>query len=263
MVKITEQEIKRRLRELKELLKLKPSSRENWIEYCELLEYLDVPGEEIVNAYEEAYSACCGDSGLRTLLAMAHCEFGCLNRAIELVANSELAEDHLVLADGYLRNEKPEAAVQAARHAVAKEPEFDEAHKLLGKSLQACGRLKDALESLITSTEIDPNCGANWQALGECYLEIGNHEEAFKALKRAVSLPEWNGWTQLWYAQACWNTERLEEAELAFRQGLEDFTEFPRANEWFADFLESQGRVREASEQRQLAALKRIDFPHK
>jgi Flp pilus assembly protein TadD len=101
-------------------------------------------------------------------------------------ATQRAAKDYLteglLLAGG---GGQDEAAAKAFRKAIALEPNWAEAHSLLGSVLDRAGNYKEAEVELRKAVTLKPDYAEGWNYLGQFLKERGRTQEAQEAFRKA------------------------------------------------------------------------------
>jgi tetratricopeptide (TPR) repeat protein len=80
------------------------------------------------------------------------------------------------------------AAEARFREAIARDPNFADAHANLGNLLRIQGHLQDALAHNRLAAELAPNRLEMFEGLGQTLTLLGDHDGAIAAIERAVAL---------------------------------------------------------------------------
>ncbi|QDU36819.1 TPR repeat-containing protein YrrB [Maioricimonas rarisocia] len=119
-------------------------------------------------------------------------------------------------------------AIEAAREAVGRAPQSDEAWGQLGMTFLAHGLRDEAEVCLLKAAEIDPS-DPRWPYL--LIPEKGSIDPALaeKRLREVIALDARPPVPRLRLAELLWKQERLEEAEEIFREVAEQYPDIGRA----------------------------------
>ncbi|MDG2049327.1 MAG: tetratricopeptide repeat protein [Myxococcota bacterium] len=88
---------------------------------------------------------------------------------------------------------KPAETLAAWRRAVELDPELPAARRGLGQALMGAGQVQDARIQLEKAKALDDSETANWLALAELELQLGQQADAKASLRRAIELDPYDG----------------------------------------------------------------------
>jgi serine/threonine protein kinase/tetratricopeptide (TPR) repeat protein len=135
--------------------------------------------------------------------------------------NSSLPEVHFSLGQVYTVTGKSAEAVGELKQALELAPNSDDGYRRLGLAYKSLGNKAEALQAFQHAIDANPFYWFNYNTLGNAYFQFGDNEHALKAFQRvtelAPNLP--NGWTNVGSVQhqlGKWN-----ESVPAFRKALE------------------------------------------
>ena len=137
-------------------------------------------------------------------------------------------------------------ATMAFRDALARHPEFAEAHYRLALILKKQQNVAEAVEHLRHATRIAPGYGAAWAALGSFALKAEDFGLAKCAAEKAVRLMPENLVARIALALALNFLDRHEEAIDALRQALRIKPDFIEAWDMLGLAYQQAGRLDEA-----------------
>ena len=220
-------------------LESEPTNGQFWLEYGDFVdEEYDIP-DEVVLAYENA-ARLLPNRDLRLRLGDAYVKAGKANVGLALIKESVLsnprAHGFCFLADAYLRLEDFNSAKEAAEQSIILDPQFEEGYYLLGEAMRHSSR-QAAIGHFRTAIELDDDYALAWQALGrELAANDDTIPDAILALRKAIELNPNDGWAMAFLANSLWRIDRIEEAELWYRQGTSVLPDCPEIKRWFEQF---------------------------
>jgi len=103
-----------------------------------------------------------------------------VKEASDKAAKAYLQEGLLQAGEG-----RDAEAAAAFRRALAIEPDWAEAHSLLGSALSRAGDLREAEAELRKAVQLKPDYGEGWYFLGEFLKANGKDREAQEAFAKA------------------------------------------------------------------------------
>ncbi|MGD1705185.1 tetratricopeptide repeat protein [Dapis sp. BLCC M229] len=107
--------------------------------------------------------------------------------------NIEDIETYIVVAETYLKQKKWEQAISTSQKIISIKPE-PKAYKIIGNSLQAMGKLPEALDWYKKALEIKPDFGEVYANIGTIFAQQKQWEEAIKSYRRAIAIkPDFAG----------------------------------------------------------------------
>ena len=107
-------------------------------------------------------------------------------RALAVEPNMPAALSNLGVALYELKDY--EEAARAQRKAIAAKPDFAEAHSNLGNALHALRRFDEAVAAYRRAIALNPNYADAWANLGTTLHHSGSFDEGISALRRAIAL---------------------------------------------------------------------------
>jgi len=128
------------------------------------------------------------------------------------------------------------------------------ATQALGHSLYSLGRYEEARAHYERVLERNPDSVEAVRGYGLSHLRLGDHARALELLQRVLELRPDHGDAQTWIAHLLYETDRLEEAQVAAERACELTPREPRP--WF---LLSQILAEQGQEDAALAAKARFD----
>jgi tetratricopeptide (TPR) repeat protein len=88
-----------------------------------------------------------------------------------------------------------------------------------GRQLQASKNYEAAIDKLREASELEEKTSTALQALAQCYTELGRHEEAIDAAKKAVEKEPDDQFSYISLSRAYQRGGFIPEAEYAMAQG--------------------------------------------
>ena len=125
------------------------------------------------------------------------------------------------LALGSLWARRYDEAVSAAERSIAFNPNFAEAHLVLGLTRHYSGQSRDALRSFERAVELDPYCPNVWLHLrAQAEYQLGRYPEAVEFLKRRILRNPDTDASRVLLAASYGQMGMIEEAREAWREAL-------------------------------------------
>ncbi len=167
-----------------------------------------------------------------------------LNRAISV--RGDVPSFHYMLGCSLQAQGKVHDAIESFARALALDPGYAKAHNNLGCSLEAAGRLGEALQAYGRATELDPKLAVAFFNLGNAYRQFGNVVESIEWVGRALALEPAHADWQCNRSDGLYDRLRLDEAVAGYRKALELDPRYARAHSGLGLALQALGRVDEA-----------------
>ncbi|OZH54336.1 hypothetical protein AFK68_11600 [Hydrocoleum sp. CS-953] len=101
--------------------------------------------------------------------------------------NPEDMETYMVVAETYFNQKKWQQAITVTQQIIQVKPEA-KAYKIRGNSLQALGKLKEALDSYNKALEIKPDFGEVYANIGTIFAQQKQWEQAIQNYRRAIAI---------------------------------------------------------------------------
>jgi tetratricopeptide (TPR) repeat protein len=148
--------------------------------------------------------------------------------------------------NAYLAMGRMEDAIGAFRKAIARRPDFADAHFNLGNALSQHGRLDEAVDSFHRALALKPDAAPIHVNLGVTLQRRGDHAEALTALRRALAITprSFDALYNLGLVLA--DQGKLDEAAEAYREALAIAPDAPWTNVNYGLVLHRLGRTDEA-----------------
>jgi tetratricopeptide (TPR) repeat protein len=243
-------EWKQKITWFKNELKQDQGNAQLWLDYAVFLdEECDEP-EELIVAFEKAQSLL-PEKDLRLRIGDAYVSAGENEKGIGLIrdylsTNSDPG-GFCILSEALRNAGLSGEARQACVDALKIDPNYEEAYFLLGELEKNTDKEK-SIEHFKRAIVLDPNYQQAYSSLGrELISSISTLEEGIQYLSKAISMNEEDGWALLYLANAFWKKGQMKDAESMYLKSIQVFPDFIEAKNWFADFLDSQGRSSEAN----------------
>ncbi|NES04402.1 MAG: tetratricopeptide repeat protein [Okeania sp. SIO2F4] len=107
--------------------------------------------------------------------------------------NIEDIETYIVVAETYVNQKKWEQAIAVSQKIISIKPE-PKAYKIIGNSLQALGKLSEALDWYKKALEIKPDFGEVYANIGTIFAQQKQWEKAIQSYRRAIAIkPDFAG----------------------------------------------------------------------
>ena len=120
------------------------------------------------------------------------------------------------------------------------------------------GQYAAAIKHFLRAIELDPRFMKAHDNLGLCYDALGRFDEALRSWEEAIRLndaqPAKSPWPSLNLGLMLTRLDRLDEAEVLFRESLRCDPRFPQAHYQLGITLEKKGRAGEAASELEEAA---------
>ena len=174
-----------------------------------------------------------------------------LSQAVAIKPDNAEAQFHLAVTLQALG--RLEDAVAPYRHAIALEPENAEAHNNLGSVQEDLGRSKEAVDSYRHAIAINPSYAGAQMNLGAIYRKHGRPEEAAKLYREALAHQPHSA--ELHYNLGLALTDLADPAAAAasFHDATVHKVDYAAAHEKLGDALREQARFDEALDSYQTA----------
>ncbi|HEY9632041.1 MAG TPA: tetratricopeptide repeat protein [Coleofasciculaceae cyanobacterium] len=154
------------------------------------------------------------------------------------------------------RQEKYDEAIQQWRRAQRLNPQLISVRLLMAQAYQEQGKLAEALSELKSALNIDPTRWRTHQALGRLYLQQQEYIAAVEAFQTAHKFnPDIQPFARLGLVEALVAVKRLEEAAEILRKMPRIKPIEPMKHQLWGDIYQSQGLLKEATEEYRAAAL--------
>jgi rhomboid protease GluP len=145
------------------------------------------------------------------------------------------------------------AAIEHLQKYLAAQPDDDFGHAMLAASFHATGHLDEAISEYERGLAINPDYHYIQNNLALLYLLRHQPEKAVPLFKKEIDSEEPDAVTMYSYGNALKQTGNLREAETAVRKSIQLDDKLTEAHELMADILESEGKTKEARNERTLA----------
>ncbi|MGF6752778.1 tetratricopeptide repeat protein [Paraburkholderia sp. GAS42] len=120
------------------------------------------------------------------------CETGDIAAGIERVKQSIRLHPNAIYYNNFgntlTRQRRYTEAIAAYREALARKPDYVEAHSNLGNALREAGDYVAAVDSCANALALAPDYAEAWNNLGNAFKDDGNDDAALKSFTKALSL---------------------------------------------------------------------------
>jgi aspartate beta-hydroxylase len=127
------------------------------------------------------------------------------------------SQDLLARASALLQMGKADESAHLIRRAIAKEPDWAEAHNCLGAALQRLGANDEALACHDKALALAPNLSDALFLRGRALQALGRGAEAIRCYEAVLAQAPSNAQVQFWLATALHASGRTEEAFVRYR----------------------------------------------
>jgi tetratricopeptide (TPR) repeat protein len=172
--------------------------------------------------------------------------FDHLKHAVELGAKASEGERLSILALEAGGNAQPAKAREYLSELVAKYPDDERAHFLLGGSHFGQLEFDQAAEQYQTATRLNPRYAPAYNLLGYTYRQLERFEEAETAFKKYIELIPEDPNPYDSYAELLMRTGRFDESVEQYRKALDLDSNFTPSRVGIANNLMLQGKHRDA-----------------
>jgi tetratricopeptide (TPR) repeat protein len=93
----------------------------------------------------------------------------------------------IILADLYFQDERFADAAAVYKQITMVDPQMKEGFWGLGKSLQAQGKFKEAIDPLLKAASLDPSDANSWFLLAQLYSAAGQYQKAISAFETVIN----------------------------------------------------------------------------
>jgi tetratricopeptide (TPR) repeat protein len=165
-----------------------------------------------------------------------------LNRAVALSDKASEGEQLMIRSLQAGANADPAKSLSSAEELVAKYPQDERAHLILGNAYVGRQQYDKAISELTKSIEINPNFSPAYNSLGYAYRPAGNDAEAEKAFKKYIELVPDDPNPYDSYAELLMKTGRFDESVEQYRKALSIDPHFGSSRVGIAADLMFQGK---------------------
>ena len=152
-------------------------------------------------------------------------------------------------------------AERVCRQIIAARPGNSDAHNILGVTLAAVGKAKEAVATLKRAIKLNPNAASYHANLGEILRQAGQASEAAEALQAAIKLDPRNAQALNNLGIIHYEQKKFAEAVDYYRRALEIRTNMPEALNNLGNALRMTGDIDGAMNAYQDALTQRIVYP--
>lgn len=167
----------------------------------------------------------------------------------------------IAMAGELFKRQRFAQAEQVCRQIIQHKPANAEAHNILGVSLSAMGKGKEAIESLKRATKLAPKIASFHANLGEVQRASGNLADAVVTLLEAVRLDPNNAQAQNNLGIVHFERKQYQQAVECYRKALGLSAAFPEAHNNLGNALRMSGEYEDAQAEYQQALLHRENYP--
>ncbi|MPY89884.1 MAG: tetratricopeptide repeat protein [Luteitalea sp.] len=169
---------------------------------------------------------------------------------------AESATASLFMAQLMIRFEHNEAAEEALKQAVAKDPKLPRAHFLLGQLALFRGRFDDAVRWTEKELELNPSDAMAFSQLGDAYVHLEKWELAIAALQRSIWINPYYSAPFILLGRAYMRMQQPAAAEGMLRRAVEYDPNNRQAHYVLARVLQQLGRAEDAK--RELEIMRKL-----
>ena len=168
---------------------------------------------------------------------------------LKALENKKIAPTLTLLGAAYAHLDDFVAAKEAFEEAINLDPNYEEALCNLALIVRKTD-LQKSRGLLERAVQIDPNYKKAHHALGGVCQKMKDFDRAEFHYQRCLEIDPADYWSNLYLANLLGVTKRNDEAEQTYRLATELRPDLAGGFEFFARFLESIGKVKEAAEER-------------
>lgn len=241
-----------------------PTSPEHYVDYAEFL----------ANSGDEASAQAILERGrvvadpsaeLLVALGKAHQRGGKWSRAETaareaLVVDPQYVDAHVLLGEIYFALDWQQSGLDAFRQAVASDPTAVLAQVRLVGGLMDTGAVSEAEEQCLKFISGDPEAAELWLALGRIFEKQGKHREAFTTYGQVLTIDPENGQAFARQGKLFCEFGQYGAAEAACRRALDLEPEFSLAHAYLGIALSHQGKNSEARNHALIAEAAGLDM---
>ncbi len=167
-----------------------------------------------------------------------------LNKAISV--RPDAASFHYMLGCSLQAQGKVSDAIESFSQALVIDPAFAKAHNNFGCTLEAAGQLQNAMHCYSRATELDPKLAVALYNLGNGYRQLGNIVQAIECFRGALVLePSHTDW-RCNLGDALYERLQLDDAVASYRMAIDLDPAYARAHCGLGMALKALGRPEEA-----------------
>lgn len=170
---------------------------------------------------------------LPILAACAALLTGCVSSGLggAPVSDDEAAIANVNLGAAYLRQGRPELALESLQRALRQNPRLASAHSTIALAYDQLNELEDAEEHYRRATQLEPSNAAAHNSYAVFLCRQNRWDEAERVYRRAIDNPRYaTPWVALTNAGTCARgANNLEEAEQYYREALARNDRYPDA----------------------------------
>jgi tetratricopeptide (TPR) repeat protein len=235
--------------EFHRLIAEQPNNGNVWLDYAQFLEKECDNPELVVTAYENVQRLR-PQVDCRAKLGTALVRAGRPEEGLSLLQararENPTAPVYSALGSALLKMEQFASSRAAFEKAIELEPEFEEAHYLLGEAIRMDPaypqdeKWTQGLAAYREAVRLDGNYQLAWQALGLLLSKKSQTlAEGIAALDRAVALDPADGWSYIFLANAYWKSENIDKANQCYIAAINAFPGDQYFQDCYREFLDS------------------------
>jgi predicted O-linked N-acetylglucosamine transferase (SPINDLY family)/predicted SAM-dependent methyltransferase len=150
-----------------------------------------------------------------------------LNKAI--LAREDRAVSHYMLGCSLQAQGKVQDAIRSFSRAIQLDPDYAKAHNNLGCMLEAAGNLEGAHNEYLAASNLDPRLAVAFYNRGNALRRAGDYAGAVECMRQAVAIEPNHGDWQCNLGDMLYQRLLLDEAIAAYRKAIEVEADFARA----------------------------------
>ncbi len=170
-----------------------------------------------------------------------------MREAVKLSGNVSEGERLMILAQEAGGNAQPAKALAYQRELVAKYPNDERAHFLLGGGYFGQQQFDEAIDQYRRATEIDPSFSPAYNLIGYAYRQVQKYDDAEAAFKKYIELIPGDPNPYDSYAELLMKTGRFDESIAQYQRALSVDEHFSPSRVGIANNLMLKGRPDEAA----------------
>lgn len=151
----------------------------------------------------------------------------------------------LCLLGKIIASTKKDESINCFKKAIELDSNYSEAYYHLGLLYQD-GSVGDSEKYLSKAISLDPDYVEALAELGFLFIRQKRYIEAEEKLRKALEINGNYLWATVYLANLLWETKQFVEAEEMYKRAIKISPEYDEVYKWYGDFLNGQGRVKEA-----------------
>jgi tetratricopeptide (TPR) repeat protein/S1-C subfamily serine protease len=166
-----------------------------------------------------------------------------------LAKRPDYADAHFGVGCCMAKLGRSEEAAEAFKQVIRIKPDYAEAHLVLGSIYGKLGRWQEAADAFKQAIRVKPECADAHLGVGICTATLGRWQEAAEALKQVIRIRPEDAEAQLLLGAAYGSLGRWEEAADAYKQAIQIKPDYAEAHYLLGvAYLWELGRWQEAAE---------------